>query len=484
MDKKDFQKNKLLKLEKQISLDINDTMYPKKPWVKSHFYHNKKVIDVLIVGGGQNGVALAFRLLREGVTNIKIIDQSPSHNEGPWNGFARMRTLRSPKYVVGIDCGYPNLTIKAWWEAKYGKKSWRQLDKIPRIRWHEYIQWFKDMVGVKVENEIKLTDVIPISSSLFKVIIYNKHILTKLYVRNIVFTNGIEGCGKWNIPDMYKNLPPQYYAHSSSLIRFNELKGKNIAVIGGGASAFDNAAEALENGALNVTMFIRRKSLPTINPHQWMEFSGFMRHYGDLVDKQKWLLMNLFFSFSQPPTQDGYDRCLVFKNFSYYTDCNINNVFYDDSQISIETNFFIKKFDFVILATGFVVDVNSVMELSRFHHLISTWYDHLPSSEADHYQLKSFPYLSDSFQLTEKNIGSCPILKHIFCYNFGAMLSLSANASISTLKFGIDRLCRGITKQLFIDDFEYYYTELSSFDSNEFRVPDRGFVNPPPLGGG
>lgn len=46
-------------------------------------------------------------------------------------------------------------------------------------------------------------------------------------------------------------------------------QGKRVAVLGGGASAFDNAQHALGAGAGEVHVFVRRPQLPRINPIRW-----------------------------------------------------------------------------------------------------------------------------------------------------------------------------------------------------------------------
>ena len=54
------------------------------------------------------------------------------------------------------------------------------------------------------------------------------------------------------------------------------LRGKRVAVIGAGASAFDNAATALEAGAAEVHLFCRRAEIQVIQPYRWLTFRGFL----------------------------------------------------------------------------------------------------------------------------------------------------------------------------------------------------------------
>jgi FAD-dependent urate hydroxylase len=60
-------------------------------------------------------------------------------------------------------------------------------------------------------------------------------------------------------PTFVDPLPRERWAHSADEIDFAcALKGKRVAVVGVGASAVDNAAEALEHGAAEVRHLIRR----------------------------------------------------------------------------------------------------------------------------------------------------------------------------------------------------------------------------------
>lgn len=97
----------------------------------------------------------------------------------------------------------------------------------------------------------------------------------KIYARKVVLATGIQGGGEWHIPSFIKNsVPRDKFAHTSEFIDFEALKGKKVAILGGGASAFDNAQYGLERGVGEVHVFVRRPELPRINPIRYMEFSG------------------------------------------------------------------------------------------------------------------------------------------------------------------------------------------------------------------
>ncbi len=108
-------------------------------------------------------------------------------------------------------------------------------------------------------------------------------------------------------------LPPRRYAHTSEAIDYAALAGKRIAILGGGASAFDNAATALAAGAAECHVHVRRKALPRVNPIRFMEMSGMILRYPALDDAAKYAVMASFFDRNQPPTVDMFEAAAAFR---------------------------------------------------------------------------------------------------------------------------------------------------------------------------
>jgi cation diffusion facilitator CzcD-associated flavoprotein CzcO len=121
--------------------------FPSREWVVPHYRNGAQVLDVLIVGGGQGGLATAFGLKRERITNFRIAERNPRGLEGPWRRFARMNGLRTSNEVTGIDLGIPSLTGRAWYEAKFGRQAWERIGRVPRTEWREYLDWYRDVLA-------------------------------------------------------------------------------------------------------------------------------------------------------------------------------------------------------------------------------------------------------------------------------------------------------------------------------------------------
>jgi cation diffusion facilitator CzcD-associated flavoprotein CzcO len=69
------------------------------------------LVDVIIVGGGQGGLAIAGTLIKECVTNILVIDKQPlgagGYLEKPWSNADNSITRALPWTLYG--CSKPNL---------------------------------------------------------------------------------------------------------------------------------------------------------------------------------------------------------------------------------------------------------------------------------------------------------------------------------------------------------------------------------------
>ncbi|MBN9018975.1 MAG: NAD(P)/FAD-dependent oxidoreductase [Rhizobiales bacterium] len=465
------QSRALDELAERARFELDCVNYPAREWVAPRRFEGEPVLDVAIVGGGQNGLAVAFRLLRERVTNFRIFDRSAAGSAGPWRSFARMATLRTPKHVSGPELGTAALSVRAWYEAKNGPEAWANLHKIGREEWHDYVVWLQRTIGIETTSDANVTDIEPLADGILALHVTIAGKAERVLTRNVVLATGIEGSGRWLMPQIITQaLPRERYAHTADAIDFEALRGKRVAVIGAGASAFDNAACALEHGAI-VDVFARRRRLPAVNPNRWIEFAGFMRHFVDLSDAQKWSFMTTFLAMNQPPPQETFDRCARFGTFDLHLGSPIESLAMDGGRIRLATPQMSAHYDFLIVGTGFSVDLSTRPELARFADKIALWQDRytVPAGEESPL-LGKYPYLTDAFQFTEKVPGEAPYLARIYSHTFGAMPSLGGAAGISQLKFSTDRIAFGITRQLFLDDAAGYLPALKSYDVVELDI--------------
>ncbi len=462
----------LERLGERVRRELDLLEYPRREWLTPRqSAAGARVYDVVVVGAGQGGLACAFGLMRERVTNILVIDENPLDRAGPWLRFARMRTLRTPKHVTGPDLGVPSLTPRAWYEAQHGAGSWEALGLIPKDDWASYLCWYRQTLGIAVRPDARVGALrYRAHEGFWEVPCTSAGGTDVLFARRVVLATGIEGSGQWQVPAMIRDhLPERLYAHTSANIDFAKLAGKRVAVLGAGASAFDNAAEALEHGAREVRVFFRRRRLVTINAYRWAEFVGFLKHHGDLADADKWRFIVQILRMGQLPPADTLRRARQNAGFSLHPGSGWRSIGVAGDHIAIETESGPFETDFVIAGTGFVTDLKLRPELAHVEAQIARWEDRYVPPAADRQEdLLRHPYLGPHFEFTERQPGAAPYLKYLYNYTFGCLLSLGfGGASISGMKYSNARLVGGITSSLFVEDREHHLQSLHAFAEEE-----------------
>ncbi|HXF28900.1 MAG TPA: NAD(P)-binding domain-containing protein, partial [Chlamydiales bacterium] len=247
----------LERLEQELYEELDLLELPADSWLPPQ---PDAVLDVAIIGAGMAGLAAAFALMKEGISNIRLFDARPEAFEGSWITYARMQILRSPKHLAGPALDIPKLTFQAWYIAQFGQEAWESLYKIPTSQWMDYLRWYRKVLQIPVTNNVKITSVMP-----HKGTIELKYADRKIYARKVVLATGRDGFGGFESPSFLKDVPKTYYAHTIEPIEFDALKDKAITIVGSSASAFDAAAVALEAGCASVTQLSRRKKLAFVN---------------------------------------------------------------------------------------------------------------------------------------------------------------------------------------------------------------------------
>src|SRR5687767_13353598 len=399
--------------------ELEQLRYPAANWVLPRSGPDgKPMLDALVVGGGMLGQTAAFALRREGVTNLRILDKAKKGFEGPWKTFARMDILRSPKHLTGPDLGVASLTYRAWHEAKFGQAHWEKLHKIETAEWANYILWVREVAALPVENGVEV-ERLELGDGFVKAITKKETI----YARKAVLAMGREGSGAPRWPK-FRTFDPQKRGsnvfHSADDIDFGKLRNKRIAVLGAGASAFDNAAVALEAGAAEVVLYARRRQLPQVNKSKWASFPGFLHGYSALDDARRWRFYTYIFSEQVPPPYESVLRCEKHKGFSVRFSEGWDDIIPSRKEVKVQTPHSSLTFDAVIVCTGFDVNLVDRPEIAPVRDAIRSWRQHVPESEARKFPEEArFPYLGDSFELKESEAGLAPEIGRLHVFNWG-----------------------------------------------------------------
>jgi cation diffusion facilitator CzcD-associated flavoprotein CzcO len=463
--------NALAALTRRARDDLARIAHPRAKWLEPWIAPDgQPALDVLIIGGGQSGVAIASGLLRAMVTNILVVDRAPRGREGPWLTYARMHTLRSPKDYTGPDLDLPALGYQAWHEAKYGAADWQSLHRIPRQYWADYLDWVRETVGVPVCNNAEVVDIAPVSDGLLAVTLRDGVVR---FARKVVLATGQDGAGYWWMPDFVDALPEKFRAHAADPIDFAALRGRRVAVLGAGASAFDNAATALEAGAAEVVLFCRRPEPQVVQPYRWLTFAGFLRHLSDLDDPWRWRFMHHILALREGFPQETYDRCAAHETFRLRSGAPWTSARQVGDAVILETPQGPHTADFLICGTGVEMDFTRRPELSRLADNIARWADrYTPPAEERDDRLARFPYLAADFSLVPRQPEVSDWMSDIHMFNIASTMSFGpSGASINAMTTAVPKLVAGLTRGLFKGDLQRHWQSLQNYHDPQAVLP-------------
>ncbi len=462
----------LLELEADVVRDLALTAHPRAPWLVPKSAGGQPVLDCLVIGGGQCGLAVAFALKRDRVDNLLVIDRAPYAQEGPWSTFARMRTLRSLKDQTGPDLRTPSLTYQAWHEAQFGAADFARLHLIPTRLWADYLLWFRRVTGIPVRNGVSAGRIGPARTDDGLPCLSVETSEGVMLARKVVMATGQEGVGEWWMPDFVRALPRSLRAHAADAIDFAALRGKVVAVLGAGASAFDNAAVALEAGAKEVHLFCRRAVPMDIQPYRWLTFAGFLRHLGDMPDEWRWRFMSHILGLREGFSQETYDRVRSYPNFTMHLGRPWTGARAEGGRAVLETARGDFAADFAICGTGVRMDARLVPELAGCAANIANWGDrYTPPPEEANERLAMFPYLGADYAFLEKRPGETPWIRDIHLFGIGASMSFGpSGSSINAMSISAPRLAAGVTLGLFEADLPRLYADLRAYDIKQVTL--------------
>lgn len=462
-------------LEAQVQKDLLKINAPRRPWlINPTQVENKEVLDVAIIGGGMAGMTACFALIKEGISNIKIFDENPPDQEGPWVKYARMNCLRSGKRYMGPALGIPSLTFWSWYEAQYGKEGWDNLPICPTKLWHDYLCWYRRVLKLPIENNRTLVKLKPSNNALELTFNHEGYPIV-VYARKVVLATGRDGSGELKIPYYLKGVEKRLYAHTGEVIDPHFFQSKRIAIIGAGSSAFDAAGVALENGAESVEMLVRRSAISQINKFAQFSFPGLENGFYFLPDEIRCLFFaEAFKDGAIDPSRAAVERIKDFDNLHVHYNTLVQKVIDTGNRAILQTNRRTFQVDFIILATGYGVDLSKRPELDEIRPYILLWESRAPKELLEQVpMIGNFPYLGPNFEFMASEPGRASYLKDIYCFNYGAILSHSTLSSdIPSISLGATRLAKGIAADFFLSDSLLYLEQIRKWQTPDFNTDD------------
>lgn len=426
--------------------------------------------DVLIVGAGQCGLAAAFALKRIGIANLRVVSRDDAGQEGPWRGFARMPTLRSPKTAPGPELGIANLAYESWHVARYGQAHYDALDLIATEDWAAYIDWFKDTTEISVEQNREVIDLSGGADRMVATFADGGQISA----RQAVLAMGMDAFGAPALPAPFDRLPQELRRDCYDDIDFNTLTGARLAVIGAASTAFDNAAAALEAGAGKVDLYCRRPELGAINRMKGVAAYGAVAHWADFDDATRWRFARLGVSPSAPPTGPTVARACRWPNFRILLGADIEAAKTVAGEAVVRANGVERAYDAVLIAAGYAMAPTARPELARVFAGIARWRDRFaPMAEDADAMLGEYPYLDPGFAFTEREPGAASWLSRVRLFAGPAVVSMGrVTGESGNLRYGAPRLATAIARALALEDRDALFDASAAYDVAEQRFED------------
>lgn len=462
----------LAALEADVARDLELTAHPRAAWLEPKTVAGAPCLDVLVIGAGQCGIAVAHALKRDRVDNILVVDRAGFGREGPWTTYGRMRNLRSLKDQTGPDLKMPSLTYQAWHEASFGEADWAAMRWIPKEFWNDYLLWFRRVTGLPVRNEVSAGAISPATTDDGLSALRIETAAAPLFARKVVMATGQEGVGGWWMPPHIAALPRALRAHTNEMIDFALLRGRVVGVLGAGASAFDNAAVALEHGAAEVHLFCRRVEPMIVQPYRWLTFAGFLRHMHEMPDEWRWRFMAHILGMREGFAQDHYDRVIQHANFRMHVGQPWLDAREAGGRAVLTTPAGEFTADFLITGTGVSMDPGLLPELAHCAHNIAQWGDRYAPPEAERNpRLLQFPYLGPDSAFLEKTPGETPWIADIHLFGIGTTMSFGpAGSSINAMAIAAPRVAAGVTRGLFAADLPRLWGQLRKYDVAQVQI--------------
>lgn len=416
------------------------------------------VVDVAIIGAGMAGLALGTALKHLGVS-IQLYDKAPAGLEGPWKTTAKMEVLRSPKWLTGPALGFASLTFQAWYTAQWGAAAWEALGFIPREMWMDYLIWYRRINDLPVQSGVVLQALQPSCDGVVRLQLRStaedgSGAAKVVTARHAVLAMGRDGLGGPLLPSWASQIPCSHRLHSGELWDGAAMHGKVVVVVGGGSSAMDSAATALENGATAVHLLIRRADLPRVNKSKATVHPGNAYGYHRCTEEWRWRLHH-YVSDHIPPPHGSTLRVSRHPNAFFHMETSVQQAsMRKDGRVRLDTTKGPIAADVVVFATGFGPDWSQRPELASIAEHAQLWRDvYAPPPGLENAVMGSMPYLGPLFEFIEKEKGKLPGLDRVHCFCYPATLSHGPiSGDIPQITDGARQLSQGLAGHLFAED--------------------------------
>jgi FAD-dependent urate hydroxylase len=217
------------------------------------------VVALLVVGAGPYGLAVAAQAIERGLDTVVVGRPMGFWRDHMPDGMFLRSGLDWHLDASGVD------TFEAFIE--YSGLSSARIDPVPIDLFREYAAWFQSQKHVSVRDQYV--------SSLERddAFVASLDDGTQIAADVVVVAPGAAYFRQF--PEWASTLPVGVGAHTCDLVRFQELSGARVLVIGGRQSAYEWAALLSEHGVERVDV-VHRHDVPRFERVSWKFVDPYM----------------------------------------------------------------------------------------------------------------------------------------------------------------------------------------------------------------
>ena len=209
--------------------------------------------QLLVIGAGPYALSIAALARERGIGSMVL---------GRPMGFWRDNMPEGMFLRSGPDWhldGAAVHTLEAYLEDQGIRPG--EVDPIPIGVFLDYADWFKRAKGIEVREEF--VDTLVKADGRFEATLRSGE---RIRADAVVAAPGIRHYA--SVPGWASSLPPGLAAHTCDLVRFDDMAGARVLIIGGRQSAYEWAALIREHGAARIDI-VHRHDIPRFERVSW-----------------------------------------------------------------------------------------------------------------------------------------------------------------------------------------------------------------------
>jgi cation diffusion facilitator CzcD-associated flavoprotein CzcO len=215
--------------------------------------HAPRAVELLVIGAGPYGLSTGALAHERGVDTLVV-----GRPMGFWRDSMPAGMFLRSGSQWHIDAGGVH-TLEAYLEER--GMSREEVDPIPIRVFLDYCDWFRRVKGVDVRED--LVDELALCDEGFDATLRSgEHVVA----RAVVCAPGIRHYAY--LPDWARDVRADRSAHTCDLVRFDDVAGSRVLIVGGRQSAYEWAALIREHGAARVDI-VHRHDIPRFEKISW-----------------------------------------------------------------------------------------------------------------------------------------------------------------------------------------------------------------------